>query len=70
MGLLNTLFAVASGISSVFAGQAATKDIKQLMKFAKIALICVVILTAIFTFCFLSIGIYTTMLIVQEITAS
>lgn len=67
MGLLHAAFAAATGISSVFAGQAAAKDIKRLMTFAKIALICVVILTAIFTFCFLSIGVYTTILITEEV---
>lgn len=67
MGLLNTVFAAASGLSGIVAGRAAGKEVKHLLKIAKITLICVAVLAVVFSLCLLSIGAYTAVLLVKEV---
>jgi hypothetical protein len=67
MGFINTIFAAATGISGLFAGQTAAKDMKKVFKIVKVVLICITVLAVMFSLCLLSIGVYTTILIVKEV---
>lgn len=68
MMFLRTLFTTATGVSGLLSGRAAAREFNHMLRTARIALIGVAVLAAVFTLCLLIITAYFLLQIIQQLS--